>query len=516
MKTKLVLWGSNAQNERLLIALELLVDDNKVKVFTFPERIATEDFSQLMMKEWRDGNAVEFPDGFSVEERDLTMSGSLLPDGLKAERDDVVQRAQTEWQFIVLSTKLFQSYKSELAEFTDRVAKAVKFEGGTWDELKNFWEKVQNQVRERNLFREHADALRDGTNELFGQLKGLRNRLDAEFDTLSKNNFEQFTKLLEELEKKVADGFRLAPLFDELREMQRKIRDAKFTKEHRNKIWDRLDAAFKLVKNKRGGGGDASASSSPGAENSRGGDEGSGSERLGRRYEGLLQAIGKMRQSIQRDEDDLEFQKRKVATTDGQLEAQIRQAKIIMIEERLRSKQEKLNEMTQTQAELDKKLESIREKEARREKMGEAKKAAEQKIAEDIKKASESRKDDDEKLKKAAEQLGAKNEEKAEEKAGDSLIEAVTNIVGDSLEDAIDTAKAVSEVVGEKVADFLEDVKEAIEKATVAEPKAEAPEAEVPTEDAPVAEAPAEEAAAADDTTEAGQQDSEDDDKKDA
>ncbi len=509
MKTKLVLWGSNAQNERLLIALELLVDENKVKVFTFPEHIATEDFSQLMMKEWRDGNAVEFPDGFSVEERDLTMSGSLLPDNLKAERDDVVQRAQTEWQFIVLSTKLYQSYKSELAEFGDRIEKAIKFEGSTWDELKNFWEKVQNQVRERNLFREHADALREGTNQLFGQMKNLRNRLDAEFDTLSKNNFEQFTTLLEELEKKVADGFRLAPLFDELREMQRKIRDAKFTKDHRNKIWDRLDAAFKLVKGKRGGGGsDANAAYSAGTEG-KGGEEGSGSERLGRRYEGLLQAIGKMRQSIQRDEDDLEFQKRKVATTDGQLEAQIRQAKIIMIEERLRSKQEKLNEMTQTQAELDKKLESIREKEARREKIGEAKKAAEQKIAEDIKKASESRKDDDEKLKKAAEQLGAKNEEKTDEKPGDSLIEAVTNIVGESLEDAIDTAKAVSEVVGEKVADFLEEVKEAFEKATTAEPTVETPEAETPTEDAPVAEAPA------DDATEASEQENADD-KKDA
>jgi hypothetical protein len=465
-----------------------------------------------MMKEWRDGNAVEFPDGFSVEERDLTISGSLLPDNLKAERDDVVQRAQTEWQFIVLSTKLFQSYKSELAEFTDRVARAVKFEGGTWDELKNFWEKVQNQVRERNLFREHADALRDGTNELFTQMKNLRNRLDAEFDTLSKNNFDQFTKLLEDLEKKVADGFRLAPLFDELREMQRKIRDAKFTKDHRNKIWDRLDAAFKLVKNKRSGG-DATASSNPGTE-SRGGDEGSGSERLGRRYEGLLQAIGKMRQSIQRDEDDLEFQKRKVATTDGQLEAQIRQAKIIMIEERLRSKQEKLNEMTQTQAELDKKMESIREKEARREKMGEAKKAAEQKIAEDIKKASESRKDDEDKLKKAAEQLGAKNDEKNDEKSGDSLIEAVTNIVGDSLEDAIDTANAVSEVVGEKVADFLEEVKEAFEKATTAEPTAETPEAETPAEETPVTEAPAEDAPAGE-NPEGGEQENADD-KKDA
>ena len=478
MKTKLVLWGTNAQNERLLIALELMPEENKVKAFTFPEQIATEEFSQLMLKEWRDGNAVEFPDGFSVEERELTLSGSILPDGVKAEREDIVQRAQTEWHFIVLSSRLYHTYHSELSEFKDRIEKALRFESSLWDELKGFWDKVQVQVRDRNLFREHADALRDRTNELFTSLKELRGKLDEEFERLSKDNFERFNQMLADVEKKVSDGLRLQPLFDDLKEMQRKFREAKLTKDHRTKIWDRLDNAFKVIKEKRFG----TSSSPAGATGAPGtGDDRSPGERLSRRYEGLMSAIDKMEKSIKRDEDDLDFQKRKVASTDGQLEAQIRQAKILMIEERIRSKREKLGEMTQTREELDRRVESQKERDAKKaeqDKIHEAKRAAEEKIKSEIRAAADARKEDDDKLSKAAEQLkvekGApttttKTEDAPASDKGESLLDAVIATVGDSVTDMVDTIKAVGEVVGDKIGDLVEDIKEAWEQSAEAE-----------------------------------------------
>ena len=488
MKTKLVLWGTNAQNERLLIALELMPEDNKVKAFTFPEQIATEEFSQLMLKEWRDGNAVEFPDGFSVEERDLTLSGSILPDGVKAEREDIVQRAQTEWHFIVLSSRLYHTYHSELGEFKDRIEKALRFESSLWDELKGFWDKVQVQVRDRNLFREHADALRDRTNELFTSLKDLRGKLDEEFERLSKDNFERFNQMLTDVEKKVSDGLRLQPLFDDLKEMQRKFREAKLTKDHRTKIWDRLDNAFKVIKEKRFG-----TSSSPAGETGAPGttgDDRSPGERLSRRYEGLMSAIDKMEKSIKRDEDDLDFQKRKVASTDGQLEAQIRQAKILMIEERIRSKREKLGEMTQTREELDRRVESQKDRDAKKaeqDKIHEAKRAAEEKIKSEIKAAADARKEDDDKLSKAAEQLkvekGApttKAEDAPASPKEESLLDAVITTVGDSMTDMVDTIKAVGEVVGDKIGDFVEDLKEAWEQSAEAEAETKTePSAEV-------------------------------------
>ena len=96
----------------------------------------------------------------------------------------------------------------------------------------------------------------------------------------------------------------------------------------------RDSGAFKLIKEKRFGP-EFDKESSPVA-------------RLDRRYNGLIAAIGKMERSINRDKDELAFQNRKIATTDGQLEAQIRQAKIKMIEGYISSKEQKLGEMMKT------------------------------------------------------------------------------------------------------------------------------------------------------------------------
>lgn len=481
MRNKIVLWGTNPQDERILVALELQIEANKVLVHTFPEAIATDDFYQQMMDQWRSNQEVAFPEGHQVLERELNITESLLPEEIKVERGDLIQRAQTEWQFVVLSSKLSQAYRSELDELEDRIGNLKKFDDKTWESLKGFWSKVQSQLRDRTLLREHADELRDRTNKAFDTLKKLRSKREEEFRQFSKENMEKFNGFLDDIDHRIKENKALAKIFEELKRLQQELREMDFTRDHRNKLWQRIDKAFKVVKEKRFG--------------EKGGGDSSPLERLKRRYNGLLSALEKMERSIQRDESDLEFSQRKVNRTDGQLEAQILQAKIQMIEQRVASKREKLQEMLQTKTTLEARLEKEKERQAKREeqkRVAEARDAAKEKIAQKIKAKQEELDEKAEEIESAVkavkgdeapaaeptpapepspEEPAAEAEPKAEPKAepeaeplsakrDDSLLEAIGNTISESLEDVVDTVRAVAEVVGQQIEEKIDEIKE--------------------------------------------------------
>jgi len=439
MKTKLVLWGLNEKDERILLALDLKAEESMIKVHTFKEPEATEDFSKQLMNDWRNDKEVAFPENHETLERTLSVSDPLLPEEYKVEREDVVQRAQTEWQFIALSAKLNRAYASELAALQDKVEKLDSFDSSTWEELKTFWNKVQTQVRDRNLFRDHADELRDRTNELFARMKELRSKLDAEFKKKSANNLQQFMDKLDAIDERIKQGLRLQPLFEELKKLQRTFRNTKFTRDDRSKVWKRLDGAFKEVKEKRFG---------PKANTDR-----SPYERLRRRYDGLMGAIGKMNKSIKRDEDELSFQKRKVERTDGQLEAQIREAKIKMVEDRIDSKKKKYEDMLKTKDELESRLKKEKKREERRIAEAEAKAKAKEEIARKMQEQNTLSDQEAEKLEKAAQQLKeatAKKSRSAKKGKGQKSVSDTGHSAMDSVVGVID---AVAEVIDTRFPD---------------------------------------------------------------
>ncbi|MBU6342447.1 MAG: hypothetical protein KGS48_13205, partial [Bacteroidetes bacterium] len=281
--------------------------------------------------------------------------------------------------------------------------------------------------------------------------------------------YDDFSKALDDVEARIAaGGAKLNSVFEDLKQMQRRYRDAKMSNEHRNKLWERLDGAFKAAKERKFG---------------KEANEGSVTERHERRLSGLDEAIKRMEDSIRRDEEELAFQRKKVNTTEGQLEAQIRMAKIKMVEERLSSKHEKLAEMTRTRADVEKQSNVAKEKENKR-----AEKEAEKQR---IEKAKEQVKSE------IAAGIRSKNN-RNEEQNQDSLFEAATTVIGDVLLDALDTAKAVAVVASEKAGEMLENVIEKMEdvaEALQTKKEETAPETtpanpEPEPETAPVAEAP--------------------------
>jgi chromosome segregation ATPase len=452
MKTKVVLWGENASNEKILLAMELLERDNKVMLYVFPLEVATEDFYQSLLDLWREGKHVDFPQPHQVIERPLSVSESLLPEDIKVERTDLISRAQAEWHFVVLSAKLYEMYKSELDELKDKIDKLSDYDDKLWADAKGFWTKVQDQVKEQNLFKEHSAILKERTNILFDKLKDLKKNLQNEFEKTSAEVSAKFMEEIKEIEEKLEKGLGLKPLFEQMKSIQEKYYKAQMTKDDRKNVWDRLDGTFKALKDKKPAGGG-------------GGNREYDKSRLQARYDGLVDTIGKMEKSILRDKQDLEFQVKKIEQTDGQLEMQIRKAKLKMLEERINSKNEKLQDMYKVKKELEDRRSKDEQRRVVEEKRNEAKEVVKQKIASGIEAAKEERETMADLLENAATRI---KESKGGKKP--SMLDNLKESITETFEDVVDTVKAVAEVAEDKIesaVDALDD------KMDVAEDKVE-------------------------------------------
>jgi len=270
MKTKIVLWGEVEKEEKILLGIELIQEQNVIRIYKVKEQDATETFYNQMMNQWREGQDVTMPESTEIIDRTLSMTEGLLPDDIRT-----------------LSSKLYEAYTDEVNQIKERVDDLKGFDQGIWEEMKTFWKKVQNQVQEKNLFREHAVALRAKTNEIFDQLKSLKKAMNDVFEKESIEQKEIFVKQLDDIDARVEKGLGLQPFFNELKDLQGRFKNAKFTRKHHNDVWKRIDASFKKVKEKKYGGEGRSSNSGP-------------LQRINRRYEGLLGAIDKMEQSIKR------------------------------------------------------------------------------------------------------------------------------------------------------------------------------------------------------------------------
>lgn len=351
MKTKAVFWAKNSEEKRMLFAMQLHPDSNSVESWIFPEEITTPEFVQLMNEKWRDNHEVAFPEGFHHDSEELSVVKGLLSPELKPENPELISRLQAEWHFTVLSAKLHEAYKSELADIADKVNNMTKYSGALWDSLKNFWSKVQENVRDKNLSREHSDQLREITNGLFTHMKDARTALSGEFEEKSKVAYVALTAKLDDIEIKIQENvLRFPQIFDMLRQTQSFYKEQKMTKDHGNQVWDRLDGLFKKIKQTKFGVAESTNTS----------------ERLENRMEGLAGVIQKMQQGLQRDKQDLVYEQKRADQSQGQLEQQIRQAKISMINERIKNKESKLADMLKTQNEVESKMANQKVREAKK------------------------------------------------------------------------------------------------------------------------------------------------------
>ena len=466
MKKRIICWGKDTEGKKYFFTFSLQAKENRVDGHIIPGDILTQEFENLLANQWREGGELQFPEGTQEFSTELTVTESVLPEGYELDNHGLLKRSQTEWNFMVMSLKLADLYHQEVEDFKEKVDQLTTFDSPIWESLKTFWGKVSEQIREKNLLRDHASDLHNQTNHLFERMKELRKKMDSEFRHLSEKNKGHISVILDEIDKKIESGLSLQPIFNQLKKVQNDLKKTELTKGHRRKLWDRIDKAFKRVKAKRyGDQGD--------------GKDGGTKSRLQHRYDGLIEVIKRMERSIQRDRNDLSFQNNRINVTSGQLEAEIRKAKIQMIEERVNSKQEKLDDMKRTQADLEIRLEKEKEREkarqakkAKQEEISKAKAEIEEKIATEMSGAKAEREDELDKLLTAANAINEsrhKPKQAPKEKEEDAVPQGdqeltVSEFVSDKLEDIVDTARAVASILGNKIENAIEDMSQKLEK----------------------------------------------------
>lgn len=367
MKTKLVLWATNTavaasenpESQKVLVALELLPQENKVKSWTIEGAEATDEFYKMLMDKWRKDETVSFPSNTIEAESELSASGNLLPESLDADNKDLLKRSHTEWLFIVLSNKLYQAYQGELDELQAQVESLQAYSKSTWDTMKDFWDKIQTQINEQNIFREHSEALRERTNGLFAKLKDLRSLEDSAFELESRKNFDEVAGQIAKIETELESAQDTFGLFEALKNIQKDFKNIKLSRTLRSELWTKLDDAFKAVKNKR----------TPSTPVNTAANE----TRLIRRIEGLREAIAKMQESISRDEKEIGFINQRLGanvlpnSVGNQLETQLREVRTKLVQERIDSKNVKLEDMFQTLKDLEVRMQKSLAKKANEE-----------------------------------------------------------------------------------------------------------------------------------------------------
>ncbi|HLT94295.1 MAG TPA: hypothetical protein VKZ56_07020 [Membranihabitans sp.] len=348
MKDRLVFWGKKNDTEKVLITMDLDEDHGTFEVQIIKAENVTEDFENLVRNEWRNNSGdVIFPDIDEKFTRELSLTQDILPKEYQVDRDDLLKMAQAEWNFFVLSKRLRNAYNEELEEYEEQLASLKEYSQELWSNMKTFWDKVQKQITERNLARRHGNDLKRRTNAIFAGLKSLRARSESKFVEESQILKDKFLEKLQGLESNMKEGKSLRHLFDELKKVQKEFKNLRFTREDHNQVWEKLDGLFKDIKAKKYG------------KSAVGNDP---LVKTANRLDGLNSAINRMKKSIHKDKKELQFQKNKIEQADGQLEAQIRRAKLSMLEERIHAKELKLEDMFKTEKQLADRLSNLRKK----------------------------------------------------------------------------------------------------------------------------------------------------------
>lgn len=325
----------NQKDEPILVALELNVNSMNIEVRYFLTATMKDDEIEDFIKKFSNGEEPSFPDNTTLENRSFTEE-SLLPDNIKIEgKSGAIRQLQNEWSYLLLNAKLFEQFNAQLEDIKIKAAELKGFSSDLFDEAKEFWEKVLEYKKEREISQEKLTYFKEEINGVFDHLKKLKESLLKEKDAASEKIRAEFKEVLAGIDARLEEqGVRFNTIMDELKALQTKLRGEDIKRDIKNILFDDIQARYDRIKVRR--------------EEVLGGVNNS-------RIDGLTQALERMQKSLSIDVKDLEFNTKKLDHVNNKLELQLREAKINVLKDRIASKEEKIADIQKTLNKLNKK-----------------------------------------------------------------------------------------------------------------------------------------------------------------
>ncbi len=337
-KDKAILWGYDDQDIDIVVGLQLKTNENKVDFFVYKRKDLNKNELDQLTEAWLKNTDGTLPLGYTHLEQDMSVS-SFLPDNVKAKDMDAVQNIKQEWFIAILSERLYQMYKIEIQNIDEKVREAKKYNKGLSEQAKELWDKIKTHREEQNLTRDHVEDLKEDTNKVFEKIKILRDQSNNAYENESNSNVEIIENRLNEFDGELSANFiNFKKVFEELKAFQQLTRDMNLTKEHREQIRLRINDRFDTLNKKREEHKEQRGSFA------------------GQRLKGLDEAITKMQESINYDKKQREIQQKGMGKAETKLEIQLREMKLKVFDEKIKSKQEKLDDMLKTKEKLQKEL----------------------------------------------------------------------------------------------------------------------------------------------------------------
>jgi uncharacterized coiled-coil DUF342 family protein len=342
IKNRFATWALNEKEEKILVTLELNTDNFNVDIQTVKGGDVNTELADTILKNWVDGGDVVFPDTTEKMSRSFT-DESILPENIKIEgKTGAIRQLQNEWSYLLLSTKLFSQFIIEMEELKRKASELKTYSSELFEEAKSFWEKVLEYRKEREISQDKLNGIKEEINQVFDHLKVLKENMIKEKDAVSDKVKSEILEAIELVKKKMeGKDVHFKSLMDELKEIQNGLRTTDVKRDVKNLLFDEIQNCFEFIKTKRDevlGGG------------------------VKNRVEGLSQVADKMRKSLEMDLKDLEFNRKKLSTSNTRLEEQLREAKINVLKDKIESKEAKLADIQATLDKLQQKMTSTKEK----------------------------------------------------------------------------------------------------------------------------------------------------------